>query len=717
MADSVVRLRIDSSEYDNKLRTATTALNRFFDSARQGGQSIANADKSVEDAVRSFGNMAAKAQDARGKLNEMTRAFTEMSMQYKQLTDTEKQSPVGQAMAKSLDQLKGRINETKGQLAEVNKELGNTKTESNAASGSLSSLTQVLGVGVGKLSAYAAAAGAAKVALDVMKDAFMANESLVDEWGRIVDSSKSIYESFLVALNNSDIGGFLHNIDEIVSAARTAYNELDRLGTLQTIQKPAMSAQMTENERMRTMIRTRRYIAPLDGRAAAPGLKTGDLLSPEQIKQIERKLENGMKTVVSLTEKEIIQANRAINAVYVRQAKELGMTAAEFRAGTSSMEEFEKRLELAKKYRDWEANNSYIDVKTGEMVRPRTGNPYAKYEGWDVFRVDGQRYADLVGLITQRDQQMSQAYNMQSRAYQTINRAEGISARGAGGTVGGGKTTRAVVTKTGEVIPEGSIAAYEKEIQELRKAQSYATDTETWKAYAEQIAMVTYEVKKLKGELAAVKTPEQAMADYQSGSITSAQDFAKGFRSTMLDDFRQQAKETAAEQQEAAKKTAEAWSAVGNSVNAVAGALAGLEDPAAQVMGTIAQAIANIALSFSQALLKPKDPFTWIAAAATGTATMISTISAIKSATAGSYATGGIVPGNNHSDGLLAAVSSGELILNAAQQNNIASLLQGGGMSNMHLEAVVSGEQLRFVLNNNSRRRSRGEYVTTLMRN
>ena len=119
MADSVVRLRIDSSEYDNKLRNATTALNRFFDSARQGGQSIANADKSVEDAVRSFGNMAVKAQDARGKLNEMTRAFTEMSMQYKQLTDAEKQSPVGQAMAKSLDQLKGRINETKGQLAGV----------------------------------------------------------------------------------------------------------------------------------------------------------------------------------------------------------------------------------------------------------------------------------------------------------------------------------------------------------------------------------------------------------------------------------------------------------------------------------------------------------------------------------------------------------------------------------------------------------------------
>ena len=31
----------------------------------------------------------------------------------------------------------------------------------------------------------------------------------------------------------------------------------------------------------------------------------------------------------------------------------------------------------------------------------------------------------------------------------------------------------------------------------------------------------------------------------------------------------------------------------------------------------------------------------------------------------------------------------------------------------MKLEATVSGEQLRFVLNNNGRRTGRGEYVTS----
>ena len=136
-----------------------------------------------------------------------------------------------------------------------------------------------------------------------------------------------------------------------------------------------------------------------------------------------------------------------------------------------------------------------------------------------------------------------------------------------------------------------------------------------------------------------------------------------------------------------------------------------------KVMGIVAQAIATIALTFAKSLEGTFTPWDWIAAAATGTATMLSTISAIKSATAGSYAEGGIVPGNSYSgDRLTANVNSGELILNAAQQNTLASQLMSAG-SAMYLEAVVSGEQLRFVLNNNSRRRSRGEYVTTLMRN
>ena len=80
---------------------------------------------------------------------------------------------------------------------------------------------------------------------------------------------------------------------------------------------------------------------------------------------------------------------------------------------------------------------------------------------------------------------------------------------------------------------------------------------------------------------------------------------------------------------------------------------------------------------------------------------------------AGKAANALMVPGNNYSgDRIPVLVNSGELILNRAQQGNIASQLQGGAQ-NLNLDAVITGEQIRLVLNNNGRRTGRGEYVQT----
>jgi hypothetical protein len=50
-------------------------------------------------------------------------------------------------------------------------------------------------------------------------------------------------------------------------------------------------------------------------------------------------------------------------------------------------------------------------------------------------------------------------------------------------------------------------------------------------------------------------------------------------------------------------------------------------------------------------------------------------------------------------------------VLNKAQQGNLASQLEGCGMQNLNLEAVIRGEDIRLALNNNGRRTGRGEYV------
>jgi hypothetical protein len=52
------------------------------------------------------------------------------------------------------------------------------------------------------------------------------------------------------------------------------------------------------------------------------------------------------------------------------------------------------------------------------------------------------------------------------------------------------------------------------------------------------------------------------------------------------------------------------------------------------------------------------------------------------------------------------------LVLNRAQQGNLASQLQGIG-GNLNLSASVSAESIRFILTNNGRRTGRGDYLTT----
>ena len=153
-------------------------------------------------------------------------------------------------------------------------------------------------------------------------------------------------------------------------------------------------------------------------------------------------------------------------------------------------------------------------------------------------------------------------------------------------------------------------------------------------------------------------------------------------------------------------KTTEAFGTMGNAMQMI-------DDPATKVAGLVMQAVANVASSFAQALSGARDPWTWMAAAIGGTATMISTIAAIKSATAGSYADGGMVRGGAFAgDAVPIMANAGEVVLNAAQQQNIAGQLQPRDMGSDR-QPYLSGEMIFLGLNNHLRRSGRGEMMTS----
>lgn len=157
-------------------------------------------------------------------------------------------------------------------------------------------------------------------------------------------------------------------------------------------------------------------------------------------------------------------------------------------------------------------------------------------------------------------------------------------------------------------------------------------------------------------------------------------------------------------------------SGAASAFQALGDAMSNIDDPGAQVAGLIAQAIGSVAAGYGAATAQAATmgPWAWITFAITGLATMISTIAGIKSATAGSYASGGIVPGTSYSgDNTIIAANAGEVVLNRAQQTNLAGQLEAGSLpNNLHLSTEISGTNLRIVLDNDNRSKggSRGAY-------
>ena len=168
------------------------------------------------------------------------------------------------------------------------------------------------------------------------------------------------------------------------------------------------------------------------------------------------------------------------------------------------------------------------------------------------------------------------------------------------------------------------------------------------------------------------------------------------------------------------KEMSKDWNAAATAIQSVGSAMTQIQDPAAKVMGTIAQAIATIALGYAQATTQAASmgPWAWIAFAATGLATMVSTISAIHSATG--YAEGGMIKGNSYSmdnlmaqapDGGLIGLNAGEVVLNAAQQQSLASNLQNQSGGSQRIVGVLKGEDIVLMADRWGMRTGRGELL------
>ena len=649
MADSILRLRVDSQEYDNKLKRAAQGLQQYADQCKKAGGTLEYLDDGVLEFTKALGQMETVSKTAKGSIAEMTKAFTDMSVQYNKLTDAEKASPFGQALKGSLDELKGRIQAGNTEIKNINDSLNG----SGGLGGTLDSIASKFGININQLTKFGSVLGATSAALKVAKDAFLTSETNVDDWGRTVASAESVYDSFLQTLNTGDFSGFLSRIGEVINKAKEAYNALDELGTRMTIINP---------ERTRLQARATELKAVIRRQGADSG---AGIAAQNELKQIEGMLTQAFKTESKLN-------MDAFKAQVDKKLQEAGI-----KLGKRDYEFL---------MRTFSSDASYTAMRRGAKGGIQTTyEAGGSYDEGSVSRVDtrnmNQRLLDLFTDEWRREYSplLNAAFSARGGAASAmLGDARYLKEGGSGG--GGGRTGK--VGPTDEELEarlEASIAsAWDKAMTKaMSKSDTFKAiepegPSEAWKAYTDSIKQGSEEAE---NSLKSLTDAFEALNNAQGVSPTKeigkdADTSAKSFRNA-----------------------ASAISSMGN-------AMSQIEDPAAKIAGMIAESVASIALGFSQAIGKDAGSkgSVWyaIAAAAAGVASMITTISAIHSATG--YAEGGIVQGNSYSgDNLRGSdfgINAGELILNKAQQSTLASQLQGTGLHNLSVAGKIKGTDI-----------------------
>lgn len=839
MTDVIARLKVESKEYDAKIERARSGLLKLEDSLRKAGKTMADADKDQVAYVRSLGNMETVARTTRGKLSELTKAFTDLKLQYKAMTDAEKQSPIGQALSQSLDTLKARIIDTKKNLNDVSAELGETKMKGADLSGVMSTLGSKFGINGELLKAvtsgtigYAAAITGLTTATIAAVKAFSDYNSKLNQQQNITTVTTGLQgpdanRMTASARSVADVYGV--DFREVINAANTLMTQFGSSGeeAMMLIRDGMQGMIMGDGPKLLSMIQqfapsfrdagisASQLVAIIHNseggiftdqnmQAIVMGIRnirlmtkqTSDALKNLGIdgEEMSRKMANGSMSIFEALKQvsEAIEktggssqaAGEVMQAVFGRQATMAGSKLGEAIAtlNTNLTETKNQTGELGGAFARLQKANERLEQTMMETFG---------YDGWTVMATDIK--TGLVGALTDvveltKEIKESWIGDIGSTIFDAVTqkirlgidllkvmwgwqkKILGIGGAGGaaseGGTLGGSTMGNVLGNARGSngTDPEGApkdpkdayIEQLEREIKELRgtgKPKPKLVEGGVKMKKEEEVLVTT-----ITGTMESTAKLNEALAQYKRMMNTASDPYTyaaaaggyqrtkaqletrnealqfgispeslAGMKETMntwmaetqkeLPPLHVRAEFDTSKTKKQAAEMGENWKAAASAIQAVGSAMASIEDPAAKVMGTIAQAIATMALSYAQAAASPAVTGTgwgWIAFAATGLATMVSSIAAIKEATAGSYAEGGIIPGNNHNDGLIAHVSSGELILNRAQQGVIAgALTESGSGRSTSRQPYVSGEQIYLGLNNYLRRSNRGELVTS----
>ena len=724
MSDSVVKLRIDSKEYDANIKRAGQALTDYFNKVKEGGGTLMHLDEGVMEAVKAMGSLGTQANNTKGGLRELTQATTDMTAAYRALTDEEKASPLGQAMQKSIAQMTERAGDMKDAMADVQASIQHAASDTrmfDQLAGGATLLTSSLQTAQGAARMFGVEMGdSVKVLADLQ--AAMAVTSGLQQLQNLLQKQSALMQGVNALQKEFNLLAAANPYALLATAVAAV------AGAYMLYQKNASAAEKAQKSLNAELDNTKNQLAQIDkdtdfsvGIAEAAG-KSWKAIHELRLEAARTKLqladmnydkladsgnasEEQMKQAAEMQQKAWDNVMKVLNEgtiheVQVRSGKGKG---GKGRSKGSTAEMTEEQL-----------NNQQIDKLTNEYIKATDERRQSIEKEISTLQKRNEEIQKL------KDMAQGKAFTAGELGEVTVTgskmakvnkdfRENGASEAGLSSYIGSLKSAISQEDLGSELYNNLTSKLQDASMMQAVLQQALASG-----ASAVDMSSIAQEIKQklLEGDID--EAAWQEFLDKINEKIQDA-DLKLTFdvdTKTVTTAVQQQKKETAA--------MAKEWQAAGTAIQAVGSAMSQIEDPAAKVLGTIAQAVATMALSYSQAALATAPTgWGWIAFAATGLATMISSITAIKQATSG-FANGGVIPGNSMSgdnlrgmtpDGTIYGLNSQEIILNRAQQGNLASQLEGGGLGGLRLDTVISGEDIRVVLNNNGRRTGKGEYV------
>jgi hypothetical protein len=705
MANGSIRIDVDTSGASQNVKRLVDELNKlpkplggaslnisqFVSSAKEAGKSLATASKDSVALAKALGQVGTNAQTPREELKQLKQALEEATVAYNRLSDQEKAGEFGKALKQSIGDLTERAKSLKSSFAEVNRSLQDNKEKAKESGGALDFLEKKLGMSITSFTKFASVGGAVAGALKVAKDAFLQNESGIDEWGRTVEGAKGAYNTFLDTINGGNWSNFFTNLNDAITGARDLYDAIDRLGSVKANNQSAIAIAQAQIQKLRVLKQQGKDVdeqlkqaeanlKKLQGQQVEAGKNAGRKQIAEEIRgryQSQQGAGTLSKGVLDYATKQIIEKGQSFfdaqKGVYERLQKKGTVT--KTKRYTSSTGQ------------TYETSSTAFDMKAlsqDEQVKYRLAK--AITEGETAIQQG-------IGMFSQAVNEEAQSYRDEFKANRYLK---------SGGSGGGNKKEEPVFDATANTLKgmRDNVTVLTKQLDTMK------VGTEAYNKVLKD--KIDWETK--------LKAQQQYNADlttFYSGARAKPAKIDKGpeidlFHQMSPDEVKKNSqiklpKElTKPKKEKKDKGDGEQVKMIGEISDNISGMLSSLEAIGFEVPAEIRQVVEGINA---------------VCTVVQTIQTIVMIIQALEALTAAKplasggivHAASGTVMGKNYIDRVPATLSSGEMVMNEADQSSLWQAIKSGNFGGGSAQPYVKAEDIWLGLNNMFKRKGMGK--------